>query len=272
MSAASSPALEPRAQAPAGAEAPARGLERSLALGWLALLPLVAVYEAALLAVPGSPRNTAEYLISLPVELVAPRAATAARLLLEAGVTALCVGAVFHAELGLARRVLRVALEGVLASLALGPLLLVLLSAFGAAPPALGRPSAVPAPAAAAVLAGGAAFEEVVFRVGLLWALAALARKTLEWHLGLPRAARVLAEAVAVLGGAFVFAAAHLAPVVGLVAQGGEPYDGARFAWRFCAGALLALLYRWRGVGVAAWTHACFNLALLLGAGPEVFL
>ena len=35
---------------------------------------------------------------------------------------------------------------------------------------------------------------------------------------------------------------------------------------------LLGLLFRWRGVGVTAWTHGLFNLALLLGAGPDVFL
>ena len=35
---------------------------------------------------------------------------------------------------------------------------------------------------------------------------------------------------------------------------------------------LLALLFLWRGPGVAAWTHGLFNFALILGAGPEVLL
>ena len=36
------------------------------------------------------------------------------------------------------------------------------------------------------------------------------------------------------------------------------------------AGILLGLLFRWRGPGVAAWSHGLFNLALLLGIDPDV--
>jgi len=35
------------------------------------------------------------------------------------------------------------------------------------------------------------------------------------------------------------------------------------------AGMCLALLFRWRGLAACAWAHAFFNLALVLGAGPE---
>jgi hypothetical protein len=48
----------------------------------------------------------------------------------------------------------------------------------------------------------------------------------------------------------------------------GEPFDSSTFTWRFLGGCLLGALQRWRGLGVVAWTHALFNLAMLLGAGP----
>lgn len=247
------------------------GVERTVALGWIAVLPLVVAYEIALARSPGSPRNTAEYLLSLPFEALLSRPAIG-RIGLEAVATLLAAWALFQAELGLVRRILRVVLEGFVAAVVLGPLLLVLLHMLEVAPPAIGRPTSVPGPASVALLMGGAAFEEVVFRLGLLAAIYMVARRTAEWFLALPRAARVLAEITALVGSAVVFAAAHLDVVVGLLAPGGEPYDGARFAWRVTAGLLLAALFRLRGMGVAAWCHALFNLALALGAGPGVFL
>jgi hypothetical protein len=263
------------AAAPVAERAPdatvAHGVERTVALGWIAVLPLVVAYEIALSRSPGSPRNTAEYLLSLPFEALLARPAVG-RIALEAVATGLAAWALFQAELGLVRRVLRVVLEGLVAAVALGPLLLVLLHLMAVAPPSIGLPAAVPGPTSVALLIGGAAFEELVFRLALLAAIYLVARSTAEWFLGLPRASRVIAEIAALSGSAVVFAAAHLDVVVGLIAPGGEPYDGARFAWRVSAGLALALLFRFRGMGVAAWCHALFNLALALGAGPGVFL
>jgi hypothetical protein len=252
------------------AAAGARPVEETLSLGWLSLLPLVAAYEIALALDPGAPRNTAEYVVTLPFQAFLPQPGFG-RIALELVVTAIAVLRVFHAELGLVKRAARVAAEGFAAAIVLGPLLLGLLAVLDATPPAVGRPEAVTTPGAAALFAGGAAFEEIVFRVALLAGLGVLARTTFEWLLGSARLARVPAVIAALVGSAFLFAAAHLDVVVGLVASGGEPYDGARFAWRLLAGVLLAGLYLWRGFGVAAWCHAFFNLALALGAGPEVF-
>lgn len=246
-------------------------IERTLALGWIAVLPLVVAYEVALRVAPESGRNTAEFLLSLPFQAVLARPELG-RYALEIAVTAFAAWSVFHGELGLVRRTARIALEGFVAAILLGPLLVALLHVLDVSGPTIPTPVSVASPSNAALLVGGAAFEEAVFRVGVLALLVWLGRATFEWFLGAPRASRLLAEGVALAGSAVVFAAAHLEPVVGLVAPGGEPYDGARFAWRATAGLALALLFRFRGMGVAAWCHAFFNLALALGAGPEVFL
>ncbi len=256
---------------PAEAADGAVGVERSLALGWIAVLPLVLVYEIAASRHPSAAHNAAEYLISLPFRALLSRPEWG-RYGLELAATALAVWWIFHDELALARRSARIALEGFVAAIALGPVLLIGLHVLDIAPPAIPRPTGVPTLGSAAILVGGAAFEEVVFRVAVIAALAFAARRTFEWFLGLPRTARVAAECVALLGSALLFAAAHLTAVVSLLAPGGEAFDSARFAWRATAGLVLALLYRWRGMGVAAWCHAFFNLALLLGAGPEIFL
>jgi hypothetical protein len=254
-----------------GEPADAAAVERSLALGWIAVLPLVVTYELVAACNPAVPRNAAEYLLTLPFQVVMARPELG-RYALEILATALAAWSIFHAELGLVRRTAQIALEGLVAAVLLGPVLLVGLSVLGVAPPAIPRPTSVPSPATAAMLVGGAAFEEIVFRVAAIAAIAYAARHTFEWFLGLPRTARALAEATALIGSAVLFAAAHVDAVVGVVAPGGEPYDAARFAWRAIAGLALAALLRWRGMGVAAWCHAFFNLALALGAGPEIFL
>jgi membrane protease YdiL (CAAX protease family) len=158
----------------------------------------------------------------------------------------------------------------------LGPVLLVLLHPFGGldALRGLRPPSAAEAPglARAALLAGGAAYEELVFRMGLQGLLYLALRPTLAFWLGAERGARVGAEVLAVLLAAVVFAAAHLAVFTQVFGPGGEPFHAGVFPWRVLAGILLAVLFRWRGPGVAAWTHASFNFATSIGAGPEVFL
>ena len=69
-----------------------------------------------------------------------------------------------------------------------------------------------------------------------------------------------------------IFAAFHLDVVTRLLGVGGEDFDRGLFLWRLLAGLSLAALFRWRGLAVAAWAHGLFNGALLLGAGPGVFL
>ena len=123
-----------------------------------------------------------------------------------------------------------------------------------------------------ALVFGGAAYEELVFRLGLYSAAFLLARRTASFF-GLPlRGARLCAEGAAVLVSSLAFAAFHLEGALRWLGQGGEPFDAGLFLWRALAGALLALLFRWRGFGVAGWAHGLFNVSLLLGAGPGVFL
>ncbi len=258
-------AADPRSAVDSGA------VGRSLALGWLAIVPLVAAYEIAAVRHPEAPQNAAEYLITLPFRAVFAQPEYA-RYALEILATLAAAWSIFHDELGLVRRAARIVLEGLAAAIVLGPLLIFGLHALHMAAPTIAPPASVPPFATAALIVGGAAFEEILFRAGALALIGYVALHTFEWFLAMPRTARVLAECTALAGSAILFAAGHLALVVGLIAPGGEPYDATRFAWRATAGLALALLYRWRGMGVAAWCHAFFNLALLLGAGPEIFL
>ncbi|MFT5463465.1 MAG: membrane protease YdiL (CAAX protease family), partial [Planctomycetota bacterium] len=83
--------------------------------------------------------------------------------------------------------------------------------------------------------------------------------------------AHLVADLCAILFSSVAFAAFHLEVFTRWLGVGGEVYDGPTFLWRLLAGVLFAGLYRWRGLGVVAWAHGLFNLAVLLGADPSVF-
>jgi hypothetical protein len=99
---------------------------------------------------------------------------------------------------------------------------------------------------------GAGLYEELVFRVigmgGLYWLL---------------RRAFSVGEApaawVAVLGSSLVFSLFHyIGPL-------GDAFQLASFMFRFIAGILLAALYQWRGFGIAAYTHALYDVLVVVG-------
>jgi len=236
------------------------------------MLPLFLSYEGAVDFEAGL-RNSAEVVLSLPLRPFAAHAA-AARLCILGACALWAAWSCFHAELGLFQRVWRVILEGALCAVIFGPLLIFALHLMGVdqATAALRTPlpSTVPRVAEAARLAGGAAYEEIVFRVGAQSLFFLVFRHML--FSAEERVDRIGAECLSMLGSAVLFASAHLAVFVAPLGSGGEAFDPAIFTWRALSGIMLSCIFRWRGPGVAAWTHALFNLALFLGAGPDCFL
>jgi hypothetical protein len=238
------------------------------------MLPLFIAYEWSVAS--GSPwRNAAERLASLPLGPLGGWARPARWLLLAAAAVA-GFAAARRRGWPLGRAVLRVPLEGALAAVVLGPALLAAMALSGQDPGALGLGSApagsFPDLARTAYFFGGAAWEELVFRVGAFSLAFLLLHRSIQ-ALGLgPAPARWIAEGVSLVGSALLFASFHLADATRFLGVGGEAFDAALFAWRSAAGLLLGVLFRLRGPGVAAWAHGLYNAALLLGGGPAVFL
>ena len=97
---------------------------------------------------------------------------------------------------------------------------------------------------------GAGLYEELLFRVVLVGTLAWLARRLLGNAFA--------AGAVATLVGALVFSAFHyLGPY-------GDRLELGSFAFRAVAGVLFSVLYLLRGFGIAAWTHALYDLMLVI--------
>ena len=98
---------------------------------------------------------------------------------------------------------------------------------------------------------GAGLYEELVFRVLLVGGLALLLRAVMQS----PSEAYVLA---ALLGAALFSLAHYVGPL-------GDPFALPSFNFRFFFGLALNVLFLWRGFGVAAWTHALYDVMVVTG-------
>lgn len=98
---------------------------------------------------------------------------------------------------------------------------------------------------------GAGLYEELLFRVLLVSALAAGARAAFGWGV---RSAGVFATIV----GALIFSAFHY------IGPFGDPFRLTSFTFRAISGVAFSALYLTRGFGITAWTHSLYDAFLLL--------
>lgn len=122
------------------------------------------------------------------------------------------------------------------------------ITAFGLSQPTLDRLGFT---TAVMVSLGAGFYEELLFRVLLVSALLILARHALGWG---PVAAGIFAT----LGGAIAFSAVHY------VGPLGDQVSSQSFVFRTLAGLAFSGLYVTRGFGITAWTHALYDVFLVL--------
>lgn len=242
----------------------------------LSLLPLFVAYEWALLARPQASRNAGELVLGLSLAPLGS-AATWARWAL----VGLALGLAFWRARTQGTRIpdglARIVLEGLGFAILIGPLLVGLtrLSADWVEPLRVAWdpvPDAAADGIGAALLFGGSAWEELVFRLGaysFLYWLGLRAFQAFGAPTGVGRAA---GELLGLGGSAAVFALAHLEPWAGRLGARGAAFDASLFWWLLLAGLVLGLLFRLRGPGVAAWAHGLFNVALWIGIDPGVMV
>jgi hypothetical protein len=246
-----------------------------LALGFLAMLPMLGAYEWSVVETGGGRRNAAELALSSVLLPLGPYAEQVRWILLGA-LGAFAFAQTRRLSVPVRGGVAQIVLEGILGAVALGPALVGLLTLGGDLLPSVELrgtvPGVPPSLARAGLCFGGAAYEELLFRVGAYGLLYLCTARTVQWLGGSRGLSRGLAEVTGLLGSSALFSAFHLQAVARLFGDGGEPLHWGMFTWRLLAGVLLGLLFRWRGPGVAAWAPGLFNLALLLGTGPDVLL
>ena len=144
-------------------------------------------------------------------------------------------------------------LEAVFLALAFGIVVGGLTSAILGGPPplAIGTSQKIDRLTLLMISLGAGIYEELLFRVLLVGALAWLGHKVLGWR---PLVAGVAATVV----GALIFSAFHY------IGPFGDNWDIYSFVFRSIAGLFFSGLYLLRGFGVTAWTHALYDIFLLI--------
>ncbi len=254
-------------------EVSAKEFGRSVSFGVLCMLPLLLGYECALASpTEGAEvtRSTAEAILSKPLGPFGDSIEALVRRSILVTLALYALVGSYRRGVPVVPRVVRVLTEGLVAATLLGPLMA--LTARAAEPfvgaMMIGESAGVPNLRRAAFVMGGAAYEELLFRVLAVALVFLILRRGCVW-VGLGNRLAYFSGAVgATLASALAFAFFHTDVAAAWLGGGGEPYDAALFTWRAASGVLLTLIVFWRGVGVAAWAHALFNLALLIGVRP----
>ncbi|MGQ0646280.1 MAG: CPBP family intramembrane glutamic endopeptidase [Gemmatimonadaceae bacterium] len=112
-------------------------------------------------------------------------------------------------------------------------------------------PQQLSLPTGIMVSLGAGLYEELLFRVILVGALLWGSKKLLGWG---PVASGMLA----IVGGALIFSAFHY------VGSFGDPFTVSSFTFRAVAGLAFSALYVCRGFGITAWTHALYDVMLMV--------
>ena len=98
---------------------------------------------------------------------------------------------------------------------------------------------------------GAGIYEELLFRVVLVSALAYGGQRLLKLR-------TVPAGVFAVIVGAFIFSAFHY------VGAYGDPLELGSFVFRMIGGMVFSAMFLLRGFGITAWTHALYDVLLLV--------
>jgi membrane protease YdiL (CAAX protease family) len=222
---------------------------RTATYGFLAALPLLLIYEAAILVVGRGVRVGADVWTKTLLAVLGPTGWTAI------GVGVLAIGiAVFWAERH-RRPVIRARYFGWLLaeSLVYAVVLAIVVSTVVGAlflmVPPLAQIHTLPLPTQLALSIGAGLYEELVFRVVLVGGMFLVLRRVMK--------DRRHAYAIAAVVGALIFSWVHY------IGPFGDPFAPASFTFRFLFGLALNGVFLLRGFAAAAWTHALYDVLVV---------
>ena len=150
------------------------------------------------------------------------------------------------------RIVVPIVLESTIYALTMGSLIvLVMTKVFGISPRLAAAVEQQGILARVVMSLGAGVYEELVFRLGLLGGLFYVADRVFRWG-------KWPSLALALLLSSLAFSAAHHVPPYG------DPLQIDVFTFRALAGVFFGLLFWFRGLAVAVYTHALYDVYVLL--------
>ena len=236
---------------------------RSHRYSLLFALPLLVIYEALAALLAGDPsvagvRNGADVLIKSLFAAIAGSRGPLLFIAIVIGVSLWLIQRDLRASGGrleawvFGGMVIEALALSLVFGLVVGTLTSHLLGPLGAlAVQASGELETMSWPARLMLSIGAGLYEELLFRVVIVAAIANGARLAFGWR-------RAGAGVIATLLGALIFSVFHY------VGQFGEDFELQSFTFRTIAGVMFSALYLTRGFGITAWTHAIYDVLVLM--------
>lgn len=222
---------------------------RRLGLSIVFILPLLVIYHIGVFQSGSGLRNSAEVWFFGPLSLVTADQAQALNIGL-AIVLLVAVWKVEHARAGALALVPLMLAESVLYALLMAHGVLIVTEALQRKCEAFLAMNGVQW-TGLFLGVGAGVYEELLFRLVVLGGVAVLLHKVFMWN-------RLMSYSVALVLSALAFSLAHY---VGPLA---ELPDSFTFLFRALCGVALGLIFIARGLGITVWTHAIYNVFLLL--------
>jgi membrane protease YdiL (CAAX protease family) len=238
---------------------------KNLANSYLFILPLMVLYEVAITLSGSSVKNTADVIVKTPLEIFGRNGTLIFNLII------ICIFfyAAFHLEkvkrkspelafFPLSFRIyMLMFLESAFYALLLGKASQFLVNQFIIFSPLSTGPQTLSIPSFSAngigliLSIGAGVYEEIVFRLLLLGALYFVFVKICKINDG-------IGGFLSIIIGAIIFSSMHY---VGALS---DTFSTESFLFRFIAGLILSTIYIFRGLGIAVYTHALYDVWLVL--------
>lgn len=221
---------------------------KGLANSFLFILPLLVMYEVGIALYGSNVKNTADVMIKSPLVFFGRNGSLVFNLV----VVTLFVVAMFRVEKEDQLRFgifIPMFFEGVIYALILGPAvgyLVRYLDRYLSANTMMGGIGFQ-----LILSIGAGVYEEIVFRLLLLSGLNALFIRVFKMKEG----AGII---FSIIIGALVFSAIHY------IGSLSDTFTGASFLFRFLAGLFLSAVFMFRGLGIAVYTHALYDVLLVI--------
>jgi len=220
---------------------------RALSVSLVLVLPLLLAYEVGILLFKSPVENLAGLLVKQVISIFGDHS-----LLILTGLVAVVFVVALLAKQRRPERAFRLYGVMLLESVAWAALLGPVVVAVGSKVLCLGAVAELQQPVLRVILLMGAgAWEELVFRFGLLGGFLWLTTRLMKGN-------RTLLTVVGVVLSSLLFALFHH------VGELGDPITADRILFRTLAGAALCVLYLLRGLGIGVYTHAFYNVGLFL--------
>jgi hypothetical protein len=225
---------------------------RTLALSFLLVIPLLVIYEVGIALLRSPVASGARMEVRLLFDLAF---GTRSALVFNGAILASFLAAFLYLKWrGRVRLDLfpAIVLESTLYAVALGYGVSALTAQFPLNASAGG--SADGAALSVVLSIGAGVYEELIFRLALMSALYAIGL------LIAPQGGKVITPVIVLLS-ALIFSGCHH------LGMGGEPFRPYDFLFRFLFGIALSAIYMFRGLGVAVYTHAIYDILVTLRFG-----